>query len=350
MLKNRYPPPPPLNKSRNCQYFLTVRSVQISRQPVNAAVRKKVSFGALILCVLCVAPLTVYAQSQRSYIGRFSFSLAPKILKDGTITDFALGYDYTEKYFGEIRLRFSNTAKNEQFDETVPDSLNAIDESSFEIFLTPLNYYFLKEYYTEFRIGAGLYYDYATLKEKGYFNMPSLELLGKEKVNSFTNDFSMHVLGPNFELGFAYRKNILNLSAHTGITPIFYLRTGQDMGIVPLMEPNHANFNHDSWGTPYFYADINFILYKYISLALLYDLSRLNYTAVDFDDKLKWYNPDKEVISQSIKFEAALLIPLQGSIYIQIGYGHTFDSIQLDSDSPVKSGRDYLILSTKTIK
>jgi hypothetical protein len=311
---------------------------------------KKVSFSGLVLCMLCVTPLTTFAQNQRSDIGRFSFSLTPKILKDGNITDFALGYDYTEKYFGELRLRFSNMAKNEQFNETVPDSLNAIDESSFEIFLTSFNYYLLKKYNTEFWIGAGIYYDYAALKENGYFNMPSLELLGKEKVNSFTNDFSMHIFGPNFELGFAFRKNIVNLSAHTGITPVFYLKTSQDMGIVPLMEPNHANFNQNSWGTPYFYVDINLILYKYISLALLYDLSRLNYKVVDFDDKLKWYNPDRKVVSQSLKFEAALLIPLQGSICIQIGYGHTFDSIKLDSSSPVRSGRDYLILSAKAIK
>jgi hypothetical protein len=158
------------------------------------------------------------------------------------------------------------------------------------------------------------------------------------------------MLGPNIEIGFTYRANWLNLSAHGGIVPIFYLNAHQKMGIIPLLEPNYADYSQSTWGSPYFYADLSFILFKYISLAFLYDSSRLNYKVIDFDNSLNWYNPERTVVSQSLKLEASLLIPLQGSLYTQIGYGHTFDFIQLDSASPIQSSKQYLILSVKMIK
>jgi hypothetical protein len=294
-----------------------------------------------------VMPLPSFAQ--KLDIGRFSFSLSPKVLKDGSITDLSFGYEYTEKFGGELRFRYSNSAKNGQFDETVPDSLNAIDESIFEVFLLPFEYFFLKKPQAKFWIGTGGYYNYRALNEKGYFNMPGLEALNKEKVNSYANDFSMHVVGPDIETGFTYHAAWLNVSVHAGIVPVFYLIASQKMTITPLMEPGHADYAQQTSGSPYFYADLGVVLFKYISLSFLYDFSRLNYKAIDFDNDLNWYNPEKTTIAQSLKIEASLLIPLQGSVYTQIGYGHTFDSTQLDSDSPVKSSRQYVILAAKIV-
>jgi hypothetical protein len=195
-----------------------------------------------------------------------------------------------------------------------------------------------------------VYYNYETLAEKGYFNMPVLETWGKEKVNSFSNSFSMHLLGPAVETGFLRRAGRIELSVHGGLVPVFYLNTRQDMKIVPLLEPGHRDFSQDTWGSPYFYADTGLVMFKYLFLALLYDFSRVNYQVVDFDDTLNWYNPGRTVITQSVKTEISLLIPLQGLVYTQIGFGYTFDFMQLDSASPVQSNRPYLIFSTKMVK
>lgn len=292
---------------------------------------------------------TLFAQDQYFDIGRFSFFLTPKILKNGSITDFGLGYEYTEHFAGELRLRFSTEVKNEQFDETIPDSLNAADENNFEVFLMPFEYFFVKKQRIRIRAGLGLYYSYVTLAEKGYFNMPVLETLGKEKVNSFSNDFTMHVLGPILETGFSYREGWFNISVRGGIVPVFYLNTRQKMGIVPLMEPDYTDYSQNTSGSPYIYADVGFILFKYISLALLYDFSRLDYDVIDFDNNLNWEHPGRTVTTHSLKAEMSLLIPLQGPVYTQIGYGHTFDTIQLDSASPVQGNRQYLIFSAKII-
>jgi hypothetical protein len=93
------------------------------------------------------------------------------------------------------------------------------------------------------------------------------------------------------------------------------------------------------------YGDLNVIIFKFISLALLYDFSRLKYQVIDFDGKLQWYNPERTVVSQSAKLEASLLIPLPSSVYTQIGYGHAFDAVQLDSNEPVRNGRHYFIFA-----
>jgi hypothetical protein len=307
---------------------------------------QRLAIGMFMACI----SVPLFAQNEYGDFGPFSFFLTPKVLKDGSITELGLGYDYTERSSGELRLRFSNEAKNEQFDETVPDSLNAVDKSGFALFLIPYHHFFAKSPRIRFQAGPGIYYNYDKLSEKGYFNMPSLAALGKEKVNSFSNDLSTHMLGPTIETALVCRTGRIEFSLHGGVIPVFYLHTSQDMSIVPLLEPDSASYEQDTWGSPGFFADINFIMFKYVSLALLYDFFRLNYKVVDFNDNLKWYNPDRAVISQSLKLEVSLLIPLQGSVYTQVGYGYTFDSIQLDSASPVQSNRHYLIFSTRVKK
>jgi hypothetical protein len=302
--------------------------------------------GIFIACM----PAALSAQNRYFDIGRFSFFLTPKVLEDGSIVEVGFGYGYTEQAAGELRLRFSSEVKNEQFSGTVPDSLNVIDEKIFEISLMPYEHYFIKTPRTRFHAGLGIYYRYEALDEKGYFNMPALEALGKEKVNSFSNDFSLHMLGPGIEAGFVHRADRFDLSLRGGAVPIFYLKTHQKMGIAPLMEPNYADFSRDTWGSPYLYADMGLTLFRYVSLALLYDFSRLKYDVIDFDDNLNWYNPGRTVAAQSLKAELSLLIPLQGSVYTQIGGGYTFDSVQLDSAPPIRRNRPYLIFSTKMVR
>jgi hypothetical protein len=256
-----------------------------------------------------------------------------------------LGYAYTGRLSGELRFRFSGESKNERFDEAVPDSLNAMSKNAFAVFLMPLEYFFVKKPDTRFHAGAGAYYQHETLSEKGYFNMPALEARGKEKINSFSNDFSTHALGPNIEAGLAHKTAWLGVSVRGGVVPVFWLHTDRTMRIAPLMEPNYADYSKNTWGSPYAYGDLTMLFFKFISLALLYDFSRLKYQVIDFDNDLQWYNPERTVVSQSVKLEASLLIPLPSSVYTQIGYGHAFDAVRLDSGDPVRRGKHYLIFA-----
>jgi hypothetical protein len=300
----------------------------------------------LIIGILAaLIPARVSPQSQHFDFGRFSIFSSSKILKDGSATDAGLGYAYTERFAGELRFRFSGESKNEQFDETVPDSLNAMTKNAFALFFAPLEYFFVKDPNTQFHAGAGAYYQYETLSEKGYFNMPALEALGKEKINSFSNDFSTHALGPNIEAGFTRKTAWLDVSVRGGVVPVFWLHTDQKMRIDPLMEPNYADYSKNTWGSPFVYGDLSTIFFKYISLTLWYDFSRLKYPIIDFDSNLQWYNPERTVASQSVKLEASLLIPLPSSVYTQIGYGHAFDAVRLDSGEPARNGRHYLIFA-----
>jgi hypothetical protein len=300
----------------------------------------------LIIGILAVfVPAGAFPQNQHFDFGRFSLFSSSKILKDGFDTDLGLGYAYTGHFSGELRLRFSGESKIEKFDENVSDSLNAMSKNAFTLFLMPLEYFFVKNTNARFHAGLGAYYQYETLSEKGYFNMPALEALGKEKVNSFSNDFSTHTLGPNIEAGFAYKTAWLDVSVRAGVVPVFWLYTNQQMRIDPLMEPNYADYSKNTWGSPFVYGDLNVIFFDFISLALLYDFSRLKYNVIDFDSNLQWYNPERTVISQSLKLEASLLILLPSSVYTQIGYGHAFDTVQLDSGEPVGNGKHYFIFT-----
>jgi hypothetical protein len=270
-------------------------------------------------------------------------------LEDGSVTDVFLGYQYAPNIAGNLRFRFANTAKNERFDETVPDSLVAIDDQTLAFFLTPFEYTFFNSPSVQLKVGGGVYYEYYTLTEKGFFNMPALESLGKERVNSFSYDRSTHSVGPNVTLGFSWRTERFGLTVEGGVTPIFYLNASQAMSIAPLMDPDRAEYSQTTYGSPYFYADVSLTLFKYVSLALLYDYSRLDYRVVDFDNELKWWTPEREMVSQSLKLEASALIPLGRSVYAQIGYGRTFDSLQVSSAPLVESGRDYLIFTVRKI-
>jgi hypothetical protein len=303
------------------------------------------------LCLLLgivILPYFAGAESQSFDFGRFSFSLSPKILKDGSITDIGLGYMYTEKTDGQLRFRITNISKNEEL-PGVADSLNAITENIYEFFLLPIGYNFLKTESSRFWGGAGLYYDYDKLNEKGFFNMPELEGMDppRERVNSYTNNFSMHLLGPLADAGISFTAEWFGISFSGGIVPIFFLHSSQKMSMIPLLDPHRAEHSQDTWGAPYFYLNFDSILLKYINLVFLYDFAKLKYRTIDFDDYLNRITPESTVTTQSFMIEASVLLPLGGNMFSRIGYGYTFDTIQLDSDAAVSGNRQYLILTVK---
>jgi hypothetical protein len=301
--------------------------------------------------------LGAYPQSQGFTLGNFSFFLSPKILKEGSIIEAGLGFQYTQRWGGEIRFRNTMIAENEPIAD-VADSLNAVNENLFEIFFLPAEYFLYQRPNSRLWLGAGAYYEYDKLNEKGFFNMPALENMGRERVNSYTNDFSMHLIGPLIDLGFRHKVDFfetdwlnigalgVDLTLSGGIVPVFFLTSSQKMSMVPLLDPHYAQYNQTTAGSPYLYLSLNMTLFRFINLTLLYDYARLKYKNIDFDDHLQWITPERTVITQSFKIEASLLIPL-GSMQVQIGGGCTFDSTRFDTGSPVENNRPYFILTAK---
>jgi hypothetical protein len=58
------------------------------------------------------------------FFGGFQLFLSPKILKEGIITGIGFGLHYLEQWGGELRLRFTNIAANEEL-IGVADSIKA---------------------------------------------------------------------------------------------------------------------------------------------------------------------------------------------------------------------------------
>ena len=308
----------------------------------------------LFFMLLFGLSLWTHAQTQRFSLGNFSFFLSPKILKEGAVTDFGFGLNYSEQWGGELRLRFTNIAENEEL-IGVADSINAKQESIFEIFLLPAEYSFFRSSGKKAWLAFGAYYEYDKLSEKGFFNMPSLENLSppRERVNSYTNEFSMHVAGPLIDLGFFYAIKgqggalpLLDINFSGGIAPVFFLASSQKMGIVPLLDPDYAEYDQQTWGSPYCYVSLDTVILKYVNLVLLYDFSRLKYQVIDFDDNLNWIRPEQTAAVQSFKIEASLLIPL-GFMWAQIGYGYSLGLKRFNDEPAITENRHYIILTVK---
>jgi hypothetical protein len=281
-------------------------------------------------------------------LGNFNFFLSPKIIEDGSFTDFGIGMLYTNNLEGELHTRITAISKNEEL-SGVTDSLNAIKEYIFELFFIPVKYNFLKTDRIRLCAGSGLYYKYDKLNEKGYFNLPELETLTppKERVNSYTNEFSMHLVGPVADTEIYFSSKQFNISFSAGIVPVFFLNSSQNMSITPLLYPNNAEYSQNAYGSPYFFMRLDSVIFKYLNIVLLYDYMKLNYKVIDFDDNLNWINPEKIFITQSFKIEASILIPWDRNMYTQVGYGYAFDLIKTGSAVAVNGNRQYIILAAK---
>ena len=253
----------------------------------------------IVLFLALIVPFGAFPQEQGFSFGNFSFFLTPRILEEGFISDIGLGLSYNERWGGDLRFRYTTISKSEEF----ANVLNAIDERIFEFYFLPAEFYALRTPSAKMRLGLGAYYEYDILHEKGFFNMPVLETLTppRERVNSYTNNFSMHIFGPLFEAGVSYRISLLDITFSAGIVPVFLLHSSQKMKIVPLLDPNKANYEQDTWGSPYFYIGLDSVILKYVNLALLYDAARLSYKIIDFNDNLAWINPERTLFTQSFK-------------------------------------------------
>jgi hypothetical protein len=304
---------------------------------------KKIGFITILLFHF------IYAEGQSFSFNNFNLFLSSNFLEDGSVTNTGLGYNYTDVLNGRINFRYTSISKNEEL-LNVQDSLNAVDEKLLEVFLLPIGYYFYKTDKGNLWVGGGFYYENDKLSEKGFFNMPSLESLNppKERVNSYTNDFSMHLFGPLFEAEINYNAPWFGIGFSGGIIPVFYLIANQTTSIVPLVYTHSMEHTQNTFGSPHFYLKLDSIIFKYLYFVLLYDFSRLQYDVVDFDNSLAWTTVKNTIITQSLRFETSVLIPAGSNMRFQIGFGYAFESMRFDSHDTVLN-KPYLILSAKKI-
>jgi hypothetical protein len=145
------------------------------------------------------------------------------------------------------------------------------------------------------------------------------------------------------------------MTINGGVAPYFYLNASQKTSITPLLDPGCTTNAQETAGSPYLYADLAVTLFKYLTLALLYDYIKLDYKVIDFEfddevNEFKWLTPKRKVVSHSLKVEACALLPLGGDMYTQLSYGYTFDYTQTDSVEPLETNRQYVILTLKTVR
>ena len=307
---------------------------------IRVSLRKKSWFLVFLLL-----PIFARAQNTSLDIGSFSFSLTPRILQDGSITDLSLAMLYSDSLGAEIRVRNTQIAKNEEI-AGADDSLNAIKETIYEVFVLPIQYRSVRDN-LRLTAGAGLYYEYDKLKEKGFFTLNYLEEEGLERVNSYKNDFTMRLAGPLLDAGILYNSEWFNIGLTAGIVPFFHIDFTQRLSIDPLMSPSAADLSEKTWGAPYFYLGLDSIIFKYINATFSYNYARLTKQVINFDGNLNWIYPEQSAVTQSIMIEISALLPLKGGISFQAGYGYMHNFIGLDSSPVIQEGRHYLILSTK---
>jgi len=270
-------------------------------------------------------------------------------MEDGSIFSIGFGLNYKNNWGGEIRGQFEKSAKNEEANDSfVSDSLVAVKESIYEVFLLPVQYRSTASQNFQWRTGAGLYYEYQESKQKGFFDMPELEDSGLHRVNSFTDDFSMHLFGPLAEAGIIYNTEHFNINLSGGVIPVYFLTAAEKQRMFPLFDA--VSHSQRTWGSPYFFLGLDSILLKYAGLAVKYNYAKLEYDVIDFNDNFTPVFPKRNVVSRSVMFEVSALIPFKSvGMGLRIGYGHMLNFYTLDSNDPVKENKQYFIFSGKIL-
>jgi len=311
---------------------------------IQIILQKRVCFMVLLLL-----PLFAHAQDQGTAFsfGNLSFSLTPRILQDGSITDFSLGMMYSGSLGAELQFRSTKIAKNEELSST-DDSLNAVNETIYEVGVLPVQYRMIKDN-LRLMVGAGLYYKYDKLNERGFFTLNILEQIGKERVNSYNNDFTMHLAGPLLDGRFIYNSEWFNFGFTAGIVPIFNANLAQKVSMEPLLYPSTANLAENTHGSPYFYLTLDTIIAKYLNVTFSYNYVKLTKKVIDFDGNFDWIYPEQSVVDQSIMIEISALLPVGGGMSFQAGYGYQHSFFGRDSAPVLEERKHYLILSTKKI-
>jgi hypothetical protein len=303
---------------------------------------KRILAAAALLLLAAAA----FAQDEGRFagvLGKLSFSLNTSVLEDGARTDFSLGYGYMPSIEGELRLRYAKESYNDSMYD-LEESLTANDERTFEVFLLPFRYIFSRGPNLSFSAAGGVYYEYNDLKTRGYFNYPDPDI----GLTMYDNNFSMHMLGPLLEAGLRFRAGIADIKLDAGIVPIFYLRRDQSMRMKPLLGADYFDYSQNTSGSPYFYGGLSGLFFRFLSLSFLYEYARIDYDAIAIDES-GWTTLEEQLVSMSFKVEASVLLRLGRDFAIRAGYGHSFDTLKLDSSTPVRDDKHYFIIGSEKI-
>jgi hypothetical protein len=303
-----------------------------------------------VLLFFVLLPCSVFSQSKPLDWGNASFLLDTKIMEDGSIINVGFGLNYNNVWGGEIRGQAVKTSTNEKEDDpAVADSLIAVKETVYEIFLLPIQYRPTVNQNLKWRLGIGLHYEYQKSNQKGYIDMPELEILGFAQVNAYTDDFSMHLFGSLMDAAAQYDAEWFNITFSVGAVPVYFLTAAETQRMFPLF--NTVNHSQETWGSPYFYLGLDSILFQYVNLTAKYNYARLKYEVIDLDFDAHTSEffpvfPESTVVSQTLMFEISALLPL-GGVGFRIGYGYMLNFYTLDSGNPVSENKHYLVLSGK---
>ena len=274
------------------------------------------------------------------------FSFTPKLLKEGTQSDYLFGLYYSDKetFGGEGRLRtIKTTAIGKIWD--ISDSMTASENEIYEIFLLPFNFQIVKVDNLRLRAGVGAYYNYNKSGAEGYFNDSSLyDPAGPDKYNMYAYDFLGNAIGALLDLDVSFRWRFLYFSFSGGIVPVFYFHQETSLKLSPFMTPPSFSVTGGSASGPYYYLNldigINFFDYVTLYLSFFNEFSRLTYKSIDIDQKGAWAAADTIEEYNTFALEISLLINLNvGGLMPFIGYGRTFNEDN--------SGEDYFMLGVK---
>ena len=301
------------------------------------------------LIIFLILPCFAYSEGNSLDLGNASFFLDTKTMQDGSIVNIGFGLNYSDVWGGEVRGQIGKTAASEELDApNVSDSMIATNETVYELFFLPIQYSSTINNNFKWQIGAGLHYEYQESKQKGYIDFkPNPEDSSFAGLNSYTDDFSMHVLGPLIDIGIKLDVEKFSIGFSGGIVPVFFLNAAEKQRMYPSFDT--VNHSQETVGSPYFYLGLESVLFRYVSLSAKYNYAQLKYEVIDLDfdqttNKFIPIFPENTVVSQSLMLEASVLIPV-GGMYIQIGYGYMLSFYTLNNGDPVSGNKHYLILS-----
>ncbi|MDR0709103.1 MAG: hypothetical protein LBF77_03440, partial [Spirochaetaceae bacterium] len=263
----------------------------------------------LFLCVIafCGAPPLAAENGFGLTLGRMGFSLDSGIMENGIQTDFSLNYRYTEAADGELRISYLKESYDRRLYEDIEESLAVNHEQTVSVFLLPFRYRFFDDPLFSLNAAGGAYYRYNSLKQSGYFNMADLDA---ESLNMYSNDFSMHLLGPLVEAGLLLHTDEVNIAFNAGIVPVFYLGRDQSMRVKPYMGDAAFNYSQNTDGSPYFYVKLGGTFFEFLDVNFLYEYTRINYDVIGIDGGRNWTTPESEVVTRIFDIEASVLVPV----------------------------------------
>jgi len=298
--------------------------------------------------ILNANTLTADEQNAAGFnLKNFFFTFTPKILEDGTQNDFLFGlfYNEEEKFSGEFRFRTIKTSTS--FDKIweISDSMSATKNDTYELFLLPFNFRFLKFDNFHVRAGFGAYFNYNKSGVQGYFNDSSLYTpAGSDRYNAYIYDFTGYAIGAMLDLDITIRWKFLYFSFSGGVVPVSYFHQETSLKLSPFMTPPSFSVTGTNASGPYYYlkfnAGINFFDYVTLFFSLFNEYSRLIYKSISIDDKGAWAAVEIMEDYKTFALEVSLLINLNASgLMPLIGYGRTFNDDN--------SGENYFMLGVK---